>query len=161
MIRLIRIDDRLLHGQVSFTWVPSLKINCIVIANNKVATDEFQKMALNIAKPPSAKLLIYTLKDAIAFLCDAKARNQEILVLVNSIADALSVAKEINEIKTINFGGIRMKTGAKLISKAIAIDDNDITFIKELLERGLELEIRQVPGDKKTIIDSSVINIPQ
>lgn len=159
MIKLLRIDDRLLHGQVAFTWVPSLKINCILIANDKVAKDDFQKMALNLAKPPSAKLFIHTINNAVAFLNDAKNLKQDILVLVNSIPDALSVVNEITDVKSINLGGIRMNAGAKLISKAVAVDDNDIAIIKQMLAKGLELEIRQVPGDKKTIIDESTVNI--
>ena len=55
MIKLTRIDDRLLHGQVAFTWTPALSADCIVIANDKVAKDEFLKMTLNLAKPASAR----------------------------------------------------------------------------------------------------------
>lgn len=152
MIKLTRIDDRLVHGQVAFTWVPSLGIDCLMVANDKVAKDDFLKMTMNLAKPPSARLLILTVENAIALLNDPKSRNLKVLLLVASINDAWELANSLPEIQSVNFGGIRMKEGARLISKAIAISDEDLTTISKMLEKGLELEIRQVPTDKKIIV---------
>jgi fructoselysine and glucoselysine-specific PTS system IIB component len=152
MIKLARIDDRLVHGQVAFTWVSSLGIDCLVVANDKVAKDDFQKMAMGLAKPPSAKLLILSLADSISFLNDIKSKNAKILLLVNCVADAFTIATAVSEIKSINFGGIRTKEGSRLISKAVAISDDDIAIINKMLEKGFELEIRQVPGDKKQLV---------
>ena len=149
MIKLIRIDDRLVHGQVAMTWVPALGIDCLLVANDKVAKDEFLKMTLGLAKPANAKLLIKSVKDAVAYLTDEKNKNLKVLLLVNNVKDAHTLAGELSEIKSINFGGLRAKDGAKLISKAVAVNDSDITLIKELAAKGVELEIRQVPTDSK------------
>jgi len=144
----------MLHGQVGFAWVPALDVNCLVVANDKVAKDEFQKMAMGLAKPPSVKLLILTVENAIAFLNDDKSKNAKILLIVNSINDAFAISKEVTDIQSINFGGIRTKNGAKLISKAIAVTDDEINIIRQMLENGLELEVRQVPTDKKQLVKS-------
>jgi mannose/fructose/N-acetylgalactosamine-specific phosphotransferase system component IIB len=156
MIKLARIDDRLLHGQVAFTWVSSLGIDCIVVANDKVAKDDFQKMAMSLAKPPTAKLQILTVSDAIVFLNDQKNRNAKIICLVNSVNDAHNLTDGVTEIKSVNLGGIRTKEGARLISKAIAVTDDDIATIKLMIEKGLELEIRQVPTDKKQLVQNLI-----
>ena len=156
MIKLIRIDDRLLHGQVAFTWTPALGADCIVVANDKVAKDEFLKMTLNLAKPASAKLLIKSLADTVIFLNDPRSQSLKILVIINSVKDASILADEVSEIKSINFGGIRTKEGARSISKAIAVTDDDITIIKEMLGKEIELEVRQVPTDKKVLIESLI-----
>jgi len=156
MIKLTRIDDRFVHGQVAFTWLPSLDINCLLVANDKVAGDDFLKMAMNLAKPPSAKLLIYTINDAVAFLNDQKSKNARIMILVNSVIDAFKLVQEVKDIQSVNFGGIRMKPGARLISKAIAVDDEDIIVINQLIRNGTELEIRQVPGDKKQLVQNLI-----
>jgi fructoselysine and glucoselysine-specific PTS system IIB component len=120
MIKLLRIDDRLVHGQVALTWTPSLGADCLVVANDKTAKDEFLKMTMNLAKPASAKLLIKSLDDTIKFLSDERSKHMKIFVLVNSVQDAAVLAEALPEIKSINFGGIRGKEGSKLISKAIA-----------------------------------------
>lgn len=156
MIKLTRIDDRLVHGQVAFTWTPALGVDCLLIANDKVAKDEFLKMTLGLAKPANTRLLIKSLADAAAFLNDEKSRNAKVLLIVNSVKDAHIMANEVPEIKSINFGGIRMINGTRLISKAVAVSDEDITLIKELLDKGIELELRQVPTEKKQLVESLI-----
>lgn len=156
MIKLIRIDDRLVHGQVAFTWVPSLGIDCLVVANDVVAKDDFQKMTLGLAKPANVKLLIKSVADTIAFLNDEKNKASKILVLINSVKDAAALANSVSEINSINFGGIRARENAKLISKAVAVTEDDVVLIKKLLERNIELEIRQVPTDEKQKVASLI-----
>jgi fructoselysine/glucoselysine PTS system EIIB component len=152
MIKLTRIDDRLVHGQVAFTWTPALGADCLIVANDKVAKDDFQKMTLGLAKPANARLLIKTVDETIAFLNEEKYRHLKILILINSVQDAHALANGVPEIKSINFGGIRVKEGAQSISKAIALTADDIVLIKELLGKGVELEIRQVPSDSKQMV---------
>ncbi len=154
MIKLTRIDDRLLHGQVAFTWTPALGVDCILIANDKVAKDEFMKMTLGLAKPASTKLLIKSLEDSVTLLNDERSEHLKVLLLVNSVKDAYAMVKGIPEIKSVNFGGLRTKEGARLISKAIAVNDDDITLIRELLSKGIELEIRQVPTDSRQMVEN-------
>ncbi|HEY4326676.1 MAG TPA: PTS sugar transporter subunit IIB [Mucilaginibacter sp.] len=156
MIKLTRIDDRLVHGQVAFTWTPALGADCLLIANDKVAKDEFMKMTLGLAKPAGAKLLIKSLKDAAVFLNDERSRNMKVLLIINSVNDAYEMANAVDEIKSINFGGLRLKDNAKLISKAIAVSDDDAKIIKELLKKGIELEIRQVPTDSKQMVEDLI-----
>ncbi len=152
MIKLTRIDDRLVHGQVAFTWTPSLGIDCILVANDKVVKDEFQKMTLNLAKPSGIKLLIKSVADAAVFLNDERSKPLKILVLVNNVKDAGSLVEQVPEITSINLGGLRSKDGSKLISKAFAVNGDDIEIIRGLLEKGIELEVRQVPTDNKKLV---------
>ncbi len=156
MIKLIRIDDRLVHGQVSFTWVPSLGIDCLIVANDKIAKDDFQKMTLGLAKPAGVKLLIKPVADTVVFLNDEKNKALKILVLINSVKDAFALASGVAGISSINFGGIRAREGAKLISKAVALTDEDIDMARELVRRGIELEIRQVPTDEKQKVSEMI-----
>jgi fructoselysine/glucoselysine PTS system EIIB component len=156
MIKLIRIDDRLVHGQVSFTWTPSLGIDCLVVANDKVAKDDFQKMTLGLAKPAGVKLLIKSVEDTVVFLNDEKTKSLKILVLINSVKDAHTLADGVADIHSINFGGLRAKEGAKVISKAITLTEEDIILIKELLQREIELEIRQVPSEEKQKVSALI-----
>jgi fructoselysine and glucoselysine-specific PTS system IIB component len=156
MIKLTRVDDRLLHGQVAFTWTPALGADCILIANDKVAKDEFMKMTLGLAKPAGTKLLIKSLNDAAVFLNEERSKTLKVLLLVNSVKDAYAMAIGVGEIKSVNFGGLRTKEGAKLISKAVAVNEDDITIIRELLAKGIELEIRQVPTDSRQMVEDLI-----
>lgn len=153
MIKLTRIDDRLVHGQVAFTWTPALGIDCLLVANDKAAGDEFQRTLLGLAKPVGVTLLIKTVEDTIRFLQDAKSQRLKILVLVDSVKDAHALSRGIPAIRSINFGGIRMKNGASAVAKAIALTGDDWQLVRELLAAGIELEVRQVPTDKQQLLE--------
>lgn len=58
MINLIRIDERLLHGQVAYAWTRHLGINCILVANDQVVNNELSKISLNLAKPADVDLIV-------------------------------------------------------------------------------------------------------
>lgn len=64
MIKLVRIDYRLLHGQVVFAWTRALDIDHIIVANAKAAADAFITMSLNLAKPAGVTLDIATVEQA-------------------------------------------------------------------------------------------------
>ena len=156
MVKLTRIDDRLVHGQVAFTWTPALGADCLLVANDRIAKDQFLKMTMGLAKPAGVKLLILAVEAAITYINDLGNKGQGLLVLVDSVNDAHALAAGVPEIKSINFGGIRARAGAKQVSKALALTENDILLIRELLKRGIELEVRQVPTDKKQAIENLI-----
>lgn len=156
MIGLFRIDDRLLHGQVALTWTPSVGAGCILVANDRIAGDDFQKMALNLAKPANVKLLVKSITDTAAILNDVRYHGIKMLVLVNSVKDAYTLSELVSDIQSINFGGLRSKEGSKAVSKAISLTESDISICRKMLDKGLELEIRQVPGDKKLMLDGII-----
>jgi mannose/fructose/N-acetylgalactosamine-specific phosphotransferase system component IIB len=156
MIKLIRVDDRLLHGQVAFTWTPALSVDCILIANDRIANDEFLRMTLGLAKPASTKLFMKTLKETVSWVNDPKNAGFKLLILVESIKDLHQLCAGLPEIRSANLGGIRAKTGARAVSKAIALTEKEVEWIRELLQQGIELEVRQVPTDKKQLIENLI-----
>ena len=58
MIQLLRVDHRLLHGQVAVSWVQGLGSNCIFCVGDKVANDPVWKTTLKMGKPAGCKLVI-------------------------------------------------------------------------------------------------------
>ena len=95
MIKMLRVDERLIHGQVAVSWSKVLKITHIVLINNEVVKNEIQKMTLKMAVPQGVKLAIKDVKGGIELLKDERTENMKILVVVNNPSDALTVAKEI------------------------------------------------------------------
>ena len=68
MIVLCRVDHRLLHGQVAFTWTQNVGSNCILIANDAVAKDDLRMTALRVSKPNGVKLVIKSIDDSLKAL---------------------------------------------------------------------------------------------
>ena len=149
MILLLRVDHRLLHGQVVFSWIQNLKADCILIANDSVATDELRKSTLKLAKPQEIKLVI--INDAIDSINSGITDKYKLLIIVESIEDAYKITKETKQIKQINLGGIKPRENSKNISKTINLLENEELMLKDLIKNGIEIEIRQLATDNKIL----------
>lgn len=151
MIKLLRVDHRLLHGQVAFSWTQELGVDCILIANNDVPNNDIRKTAMKLAKPQGVKLVIKNISDSIKALKSGVTDKYKLFIVVESVADAYSLATAYPEIDHINLGGTKPAEGTKQISKAINVTNDDESKLKELVNQGCEIEIRQVPNDKKEL----------
>lgn len=149
MIKFVRLDYRLLHGQVVFTWVGSVGVDRIIIVDDKAASDEIQKMALRLAKPASVKLDIVTKAQVEKSAAKIEALSEQIMLIAGNTETALFLAKTFSSIKAINYGAVENKEGAKQFSKAIFLTDKEVSETKEILELGTEIFIQQVPTDKR------------
>ncbi|MBC6348708.1 PTS sugar transporter subunit IIB [Lactobacillus sp. IBH004] len=151
MIKLLRVDHRLLHGQVAFSWTQELGVDCILIANDDVPNNEIRKTAMKLAKPQGVKLVIKNISDSIKALKSGVTDKYKLFIVVESVADAYSLATAYPQIDHINLGGTKPADGTKQISKAINVTNEDESKLKELVNQGCEIEIRQVPNDKKEL----------
>lgn len=105
MIKLLRVDHRLLHGQVAMTWTQELDTNCILIACDAVVKDDVRKTTLKLARPAGVKLVIKSVDDSIEALRSGVTDKYRLFIVVESIEDAYRLAKGYSEIKHINIGG--------------------------------------------------------
>lgn len=149
MIILTRVDHRLLHGQVAFSWTQSLGADCILIANDDVPNNEVRKTTIKLAKPQGVKLVIKNIEDSIAALKSGVTDKYKLFIVVESVGDAYKLAEAYPQIKTINLGGTKVKEGTRNIGKAVNVLPEEEELLKKLVDQGVEVEIRQVPNDKK------------
>lgn len=105
MLKLVRVDHRLLHGQVAFKWVRNIGADCILIANDGVARDELRMTALRMAKPEGTKMVIKTIEEAAAALNSGVTDKYKLMVIVETIDDAYRLCGKVSAIKKINLGG--------------------------------------------------------
>lgn len=152
MIVLTRVDHRLLHGQVALSWTAQLGADCILIANDALMNDELKKTTIKLAKPNGVKLVIKNIDDSIAAIKSGVTDKYKLFIVVESIKDAAKLAENIEEIKHINLGGIKAREGGRQISKAINVLPEEEEILKNLIAKGIEVEIRQVPNEYKTLV---------
>ena len=91
MIQLIRIDDRLLHGQVAYSWKAYLGYDAIVIISEDVVKDEIRKMAIKIAKPEGVRLAIRGIKEGVELLNNDKLKALKVFAVTDDIKTASQV----------------------------------------------------------------------
>ena len=153
MIKLVRVDHRLLHGQVAFSWTSSMAADCILIANDEVLNDSLRKTTIKMAKPNGVKLVMKTVEDSIKAINSGVTDKYKLLIVVESIKDAYALVKGCNQIQSINLGGTKAKEGTRNLSKAINVLPEEEVLLKELIGNGIEVEIRMVPDDNKVLAE--------
>ena len=149
MIKCLRVDHRLLHGQVAFSWTSALGADCILIANDDVMKDELRKTTIKMAKPQGVKLVMKSVEDGIAAVNSGVTDKYKLFIIVESVEDAYRLESGFPAIKSINIGGMKAREDRKQISKAVFVSEEDIEKLRILGDKGIELEIRLVPSDSK------------
>ena len=102
MITQIRVDDRLIHGQVAVVWTKELNAPLLVVANDEAAKNEVMQMTLKMAVPNGMKLLIRSVEEAIKVFNDPRGKDKRIFVIVNKVSDAVKIASNVIDIETVN-----------------------------------------------------------
>ena len=149
MVLMTRVDCRLLHGQTAVSWTSGLGADCILIANDSVATDDLRKTTMKLAKPAGAKLVIKNIEDSITALKSGVTDKYKLFIVVESIEDAAKLALAVPAVDKVNLGLGKAKEGTRNISKSINVLPKEEALIREMADEGIEVEIRQVPNDKK------------
>lgn len=145
MITLVRIDDRLLHGQVAYSWKSKLSYDAIVIVSNTIVNDELRKEALKLATPEGVRLAIRSIEDGAKLLKNPKLKEMKVLVIVGDTKTALELFKIIDEKPVLNIGGIQKTDNKIMLAKALYVNDEDMDNLDEIVNMGIEVEAQEVP----------------
>ncbi|MNV56819.1 PTS system mannose-specific EIIAB component [compost metagenome] len=155
-ISFVRIDDRLIHGQVATVWVKEVKCNKIIAVSDEVAADTLRKTLLLQVSPPGIKAYVVTIDKAIEAYNNPKYADFKTLFLFTNPTDVLRVVEGGVPFKSVNVGGMCYKEGKKQITGAVSVDSQDVEAFRKLHEKGIELEIRKVASDPKMNLISKI-----
>ena len=158
-IAALRVDDRLIHGQVATVWSKEANAQRIIICSDEVAKDQIRKTLLLQVGPPGVKVSVVDVAKAVRVYNNPKYEKDTVFFLYTCPQDVLRMAEAGVPIKSVNIGGMAFKTGKTQITKAVSVDESDIAAFKKLNEMGIELEIRPVATDKKVDLMSKIEGI--
>ena len=158
MFKLLRIDNRLVHGQVAFSIVSAYKIKKIIVANTKYATTPMLKMTLQIGKPSGVKMDIFKLEDAINYINTTTDNLEETLVVTIDPKDAEKLVLDTKYTGDVCLGGVVDGEGKKFVHSQVFLSQDEIDSIKKMVEAGANVYAQDVPSNKslsaKDIIES-------
>lgn len=148
MIKMTRVDHRLLHGQVAFTWIRQVGADCILIANEAVAKDELRMSVLRMAKPQGVKLVMKSVDDSIKALTSGVTDKYNLFIITESIEDAWRLCKAVPAIRELNIGGVKVEDGKRQISEAVFVSDEECARIRELDAAGVHVFVQMTPSER-------------
>lgn len=154
MITFLRVDHRLLHGQVIYSWLKSIDCNVILIANDNVAQDEVRQQLLKLSAPADKQLLMRTIEQSADILRNPKNQPAKFFIITENIRDAWQLTGQISAIEKINIGSVKISANAEKINNAVFLNEQDKTILRQFLRRNIALDVRQTA-------DETAINISE
>ncbi|MEG0034785.1 MAG: PTS sugar transporter subunit IIB [Bacilli bacterium] len=153
MIKLFRLDERLIHGQIAIKWSRHTGVGHIVVANDAASKSEFIQKTLKMAAPAGIKTAVKSVDDAIKLLNDSRCEAMKILVLVNNPKDALTMVNNVKGIPFVNVGNYGRvapeKPGMprKSYGNNIYCDVEEVEDFRALVKTGLKCIYQTTPEE--------------
>ena len=133
MIEVLRVDDRLLHGQVAVSWTRYFKVDVILVANDHLITDKDMQVAFKLATPAGIVLSMKSLQGAVNVINNPKHAARKIMVITKDLNDAKFICENTKgAIKDILLGGLRNGEEKKQIDMNSYMSDQDIQVMDEI-----------------------------
>ncbi len=151
MIALVRVDNRLLHGQIRETWVPRLGIGEVVVADDEAAASPLARAAMTLCVPPDLPARIVGVRDVPwAALAASRA---PVLVLVRDVA-GLAAARAAGLTPAlapaVNLGNVHFAPGRKPVTPSVFLSGEEVDALRALSDAGFRVEARAIPSESPT-----------
>lgn len=155
-IVFVRVDDRLIHGQVVVGWTRTVGATHIVVADDDAAGNATQKSLLKLAAPVGVKVSIFTVGDAAAALTGPKLGSDKVMVLVRDPQALLGLMQGGVRLSKVNIGNVRTAPGRERLTKEVAASPEEMVAWQELDKAGVVLEAVWLPGGAVTDFNNVV-----
>lgn len=153
-IAAVRIDTRLLHGQVATAWTKQIAPDRIIVVSDGVAHDQLRKTMIEQAAPPGVPANVVPIKKMIEVSKDPRFGATKVFLLFENPQDLLKAIEGGVDIKKANIGSMAHSVGKVVVTNAIAMGEDDVKTIEAIRAKGVELEARKVPADVSEDIDA-------
>lgn len=143
----VRIDERLIHGQVAGIWAPSLHTQRIIVINDEAAADTLQKSSLRMAAPTSMRLSVLPVESAAKNIRSGKYGKQRLFLVFKNPTDVLRYLKAGGKLTHVNVGNMSYKEGSKDITKSIQVLEEEIDVFESIAAMDINVTAQLVPND--------------
>lgn len=148
MIALVRVDNRLVHGQVLEAWVPRLGVDRIVIADDDAAASPLAQAAMTLALPPElAGTVLPVARIGYAALAAGPGTVLLLFREVEGVARAVAAGLAPVMVRRINVGNVHYSAGRRPVTPSVFLSAREVADLERLEARGFEVDARAVPTD--------------
>ena len=148
----IRIDTRLIHGQVAGMWTGFLNVSRIMVVDDEIANDHMQKSLLRMVAPAGVATSIITKEKALEHIKAEKYKNQRVLLLVKEPKYLKYFADNELELLEFNVGNMATREGSRRITSSISITNEEEEIFCSLISRGVRITVWMVPKDSVKLL---------
>ncbi|MFC1724958.1 PTS system mannose/fructose/N-acetylgalactosamine-transporter subunit IIB [candidate division KSB1 bacterium] len=149
---IVRIDDRLIHGQVIVGWGSFLNPEVIVVCNDEIADSDMEKELYSSTIPDSIEIIFLSVEQTAQLLKSDDLNNRKFILLMESPFDALRLLELGGNLSSINIGGLHFKNEAVQFLTYVYLNKDEISCFRKIMDMGVELECRDLPQSKKVLL---------
>jgi mannose/fructose/N-acetylgalactosamine-specific phosphotransferase system component IIB len=147
-VRFLRIDDRLLHGQVIVGWLPVLDVPFLVVSNQKVAQDPVRQDMMSLTVPDGVTLLFRAPADPL----DSITFTEETMMVVASPKDAWECLQSGIRPDRLNVGGMHAREGKQELLEALHVSEEDREYFDKIIKSGIVPEFQPTPQNDPVLL---------
>jgi PTS system mannose-specific IIB component len=147
MVILIRVDDRLLHGQIICSWVPFIKADSLVVASDEAASDSLVSEIISACGCSELSVRVKSVADTVAYLNGGGA-SERVMLVVGELRDAMRLYELGMKFSSINLGNIHHEDDGRAITPSIIVNGEDEAVLRRLRDLGVSIEIRDIPKNE-------------
>lgn len=148
-VALVRVDNRLVHGQVLEAWLPALDAHGILVADDEAAGNVLARSAMALAIPPGVNFEVLRVEAAAGLLRPGGKGPQapRTLVLLRDVRDAVALSEAGVPVPRLNLGNVHFGRGRKQVSPSVFLDAGELAALEKLSRAGTQVEVRAVPSE--------------
>lgn len=150
----IRVDDRLIHGQVATRWATGLKVNRIMIIDDAVAVNETEKSILRMAAPAGVNTSILQFEKALANIKNGNYAEQRVMLVVKSPVILVKMMEAGINLLPVNIGNMSNRPGTTQYKKSISMTEDEKAAVEKLLQSGIKVTAQMVPDEPDVSIEN-------
>ncbi|WP_333813818.1 PTS mannose/fructose/sorbose transporter subunit IIAB [Muricomes intestini] len=145
----LRLDERLIHGQVAAYWTRTLRVTRIMVVDDEVVKDEVGKSALRAAVPAGINLSVLTAQNAAKRLNEGVYSQERVFLIVSRPDTITKLLENGVKVKEVNIGNLGQKEGRKQIKKSVFCTEKELQTILSIEKSGVAVYAQMVPNDEK------------
>ena len=150
MIKLVRCDDRLIHGQCVLRIIPRFEITDIIVVEDYTASNAMLKKIFMMAAPKNVSTVVVSTNESFDLIRKALTDSTSTLVLMKTpeVMDRLIAA--IPEMpKELNIASLPSTPGKVMIATGIYFNDSQMASVKKMASEGVHIYMRLLPDGEK------------
>ena len=155
-IELIRVDDRLIHGQVVTGWTRSRGINVILAIDDDTSRNKMQCQLMKMATPPGVSPVFLSVEDGVTKILTDAYKNKKVMILVKSPKELFELIEKGVKISEVNIGNQRSGENKIQLATQMFATSEEIELWKSISAKGIKLYAQSVAGGVSVNINEAL-----
>ena len=148
-IQLFRVDDRLIHGQVVIGWVSHFKSKQIILCDDSVYNNEWEKELYLSVVDESIKTQVLSVAELADMLKDGMPDHEKTIIVVKGPDVVEELLQKGVVLETVNIGGLHYKEGRETYLSYLYLSPDEVEAFKRIMNSGIRLVCQDVPEAKE------------